>query len=83
MDLKISTTPQQDDALARSNEDSNRGGEMPSLEDFVISLIAGRIDEEVLRWKKADVSDVATKLNLRAAELSAEDLAVIKVIVEK
>ena len=48
MKIEIDLTDAQAETLQRENEESNRGGEVPSLADFVVSLIVSEAESRQL-----------------------------------
>lgn len=82
MDILITLTPEQESALARSNDNNNASRETATtLEEFIRGEIAWKLDGHVIAWKGRDVSDFTAKLARNFDRLDAKDRADISAIV--
>lgn len=84
MDLKITLTEAQEDALRRSNEASNTDAETrPSLDVFTASVASDHFDAHVERWAGIDSRALKGKIANVADRLTPEDREAIAAIAAK
>jgi len=83
--MKISDlSPEQTAILDRANQESNRGGIVPPLDEFVVSLLNDQIETFRKQQVGKDFSIVSDKLEaaVKNATLDASDIAQIVAIVD-
>lgn len=82
MKITIVTTPEQDDALAALNLQSNGDNPIPE-DEFAISVVNDFLSRIEVKRKRQDVSAQVIILQSAGEKVSPEDIATIKSIAAK
>ena len=80
MDLTIKLTDDEVATLQRANEESNRGGIVPPVEEFAVSLLHDHIADLSNAMRRADVDAKLEELRVVAPSLTKADLAQISAL---